>query len=115
MKLYIYDHCPFCARVAYIAQSLELNIELVSVDYDDAQTLIDLIGKKMVPVLQKDDGSIMAESLDIIAYFMNLKSSDAWPHVQAIKVKKTITILFDKYACFWKDAITNWWNRYAKK
>ncbi|ARP40769.1 glutaredoxin 2 [Vibrio syngnathi] len=76
MKLYIYDHCPFCARVAYIAQSLGLNIELVSVDYDDAQTLIDLIGKKMVPVLQKDDGSIMAESLDIIAYFMDLKSKD---------------------------------------
>lgn len=76
MKLYIYDHCPFCARVSYIAQSLGLNIELVSVDYDDAQTLIDLIGKKMVPVLQKDDGSIMAESLDIIAYFMDLKSSD---------------------------------------
>ncbi|MBE8578577.1 glutaredoxin 2 [Vibrio sp. OPT18] len=76
MKLYIYDHCPFCARVSYIAQSLGLNIELVSVDYDDAQTLIDLIGKKMVPVLQKDDGSIMAESLDIIAYFMELKSSD---------------------------------------
>ncbi|WP_333912704.1 glutaredoxin 2 [Vibrio coralliirubri] len=76
MKLYIYDHCPFCARVSYIAQSLGLNIELVSVDYDDAQTLIDLIGKKMVPVLQKDDGSIMAESLDIIVYFMELKSSD---------------------------------------
>ncbi|MFA0251728.1 glutaredoxin 2 [Vibrio sp. 10N.261.45.A4] len=76
MKLYIYDHCPFCARVAYIAQSLGLNIELVSVDYDDAQTLIDLIGKKMVPVLQIDDGSIMAESLDIIAYFMDLKSND---------------------------------------
>ncbi|UIJ42897.1 glutaredoxin 2 [Vibrio kanaloae] len=76
MKLYIYDHCPFCARVAYIAQSLSLNIELISVDYDDAQTLIDLIGKKMVPVLQKDDGSIMAESLDIIAYFMDLKSSN---------------------------------------
>ncbi|OQQ02080.1 glutaredoxin, GrxB family [Vibrio splendidus] len=76
MKLYIYDHCPFCARVSYIAQSLGLNIELVSVDYDDAQTLIDLIGKKMVPVLQKEDGSIMAESLDIIAYFMDLKSSD---------------------------------------
>ncbi len=75
MKL-IFDHCPFCARVAYIAQSLGPNIEHISVDYDDAQSLIDLIGKKMVPVLQKDDGSIMAESLDIITYFMDMKSSD---------------------------------------
>ncbi|MCZ8485557.1 hypothetical protein O9993_06795 [Vibrio lentus] len=32
--------------------------------------------KRWVPVLQKDDGSITAESLDIIAYFMDLKSSD---------------------------------------
>lgn len=62
MKLYIYDHCPFCARVAFVARSLGLTVELVSVDYHDAQTLIDLIGKKMVPVLEKDDGSIMAES-----------------------------------------------------
>lgn len=53
MKLYIYDHCPFCARVSYIAQSLGLNIELVSVDYDDAQTLIDLIGKRWYPSYKK--------------------------------------------------------------
>ena len=76
MKLYIYDHCPFCARVAFIARSLGITLELVSVDYHDAQTLVDLIGKKMVPVLEKDDGSIMAESLDIIAYFMDLANSD---------------------------------------
>lgn len=76
MKLYIYDHCPFCARVAFVARSLGLTVELVSVDYHDAETLIDLIGKKMVPVLEKDDGSIMAESLDIISYFMDLANSD---------------------------------------
>lgn len=62
MKLYIYDHCPFCARVAFVARSLGLTVELVSVDYHDAQTLIDLIGKKMVPVLEKDDGSIMRKA-----------------------------------------------------
>nr|WP_240697451.1 MULTISPECIES: glutathione S-transferase N-terminal domain-containing protein [Vibrio] len=56
MKLYIYEHCPFCARVAYVANALKLNVEYQVVDYADAQTLIDLIGQKMVPVLEKADG-----------------------------------------------------------
>lgn len=77
MKLYIYEHCPFCARVAYVANALNLNIEYQVVDYADAQTLIELIGQKMVPVLEKDDGTVMAESLDIVAYFMEQADTDA--------------------------------------
>ncbi|MEI8655707.1 glutaredoxin 2 [Vibrio sp. Hal054] len=77
MKLYIYEHCPFCARVAYVANDLNLNVEYQVVDYADAQTLIDLIGQKMVPVLEKADGSVMAESMDIIAYFIEQAGIDA--------------------------------------
>lgn len=77
MKLYIYEHCPFCARVAFIANALNLPLEYQVVDYADANTLIDLIGKKMVPVLEKDDGSVMAESLDIIALFIEQAGLDA--------------------------------------
>ncbi|MDP5254720.1 MULTISPECIES: glutaredoxin 2 [unclassified Vibrio] len=69
MKLFIYQHCPFCARVAYVANTLNLELEYQVVDYADAQTLMDLTGQKQVPVLQKEDGSVMAESLDIMAYF----------------------------------------------
>lgn len=69
MKLFIYQHCPFCARVAYVANTLKLELEYQVVDYADAQTLVDLTGQKQVPVLQKEDGSVMAESLDIMAYF----------------------------------------------
>lgn len=70
MKLYIYENCPFCARTAFVANALNLNIDYQVVDYADAQTLIDLVGQKVVPVLEKDDGTAMAESLDIIQYFI---------------------------------------------
>ncbi|MDP5254677.1 MULTISPECIES: glutaredoxin 2 [unclassified Vibrio] len=76
MKLYIYEHCPFCARVAFVANALNLDLEYQVVDYADANTLIDLIGKKMVPVLEKDDGTVMAESLDIIALFIEQAGLD---------------------------------------
>ena len=35
---------------------------------DDIETPTAMIGKKMVPILQKDDGSYMAESMDIVHY-----------------------------------------------
>ena len=76
MKLYTYSHCPFCARVSYIAGKLNIKLEEVVIDCDDIETPTSLIGKKMVPILQKDDGSIMAESNDIIRYFLQLKDTN---------------------------------------
>lgn len=76
MKLYIYTHCPFCARVQYIANRLGITLEEVIVDYHDEKTPTGLIGKKMVPILIKDDGSIMAESDDIAAYFLSIAQSN---------------------------------------
>ncbi len=35
MKLYIYDHCPFSARVRYVAGMLNLSLDIVTLDYDD--------------------------------------------------------------------------------
>ncbi|MEI8665835.1 glutaredoxin 2 [Pseudoalteromonas sp. B28] len=76
MKLYTYSHCPFCARVSYIAGKLNIKLEEVIIDYDDIETPTNLIGKKMVPILEKDDDSIMAESNDIIRYFLQQKNVD---------------------------------------
>ncbi|WP_261817922.1 glutaredoxin 2 [Vibrio gallicus] len=99
MKLYIYEHCPFCARVAFVAQTLGLDIEYVVVDYADADTLINLIGQKMVPVLEKDDGSIMAESLDMIAYFLDTANSS-----QA-RLPSAATLAFQQQAFPWIQRI----------
>lgn len=76
MKLYTYSHCPFCARVKYVAGKLGIKLEDVVLDYDDIETPIKLIGKKMVPILEKDDGTIMSESNDIISLFIELAGSN---------------------------------------
>ena len=75
MKLYSYSHCPFCARVKYVAGKLGIKLDDVVLDYDDTETPTKLIGKKMVPILEKDDDTVMSESNEIISLFIELAGS----------------------------------------
>lgn len=68
MKLYIYDHCPFCVRARMIFGIQQIPVELITLANDDEATPIRLIGAKQVPILQKPDGSYMGESLDIVRH-----------------------------------------------
>ncbi|MEA1064808.1 glutaredoxin 2 [Erwinia sp. HR93] len=68
MKLYIYDHCPFCVKARMIFGLKNLPVTLKTLLNDDEETPVRLIGKKMVPILQLDDGRCMAESMDIVHY-----------------------------------------------
>lgn len=68
MKLYTYDHCPFCVRPRLVAGLRGLKLEDVILLNDDEANPIRMIGAKQVPILEKDDGSFMAESLDIVRY-----------------------------------------------
>ena len=68
MKLYHYDHCPFCVRARMIIGLRDLNVEQSPLANDDEATPIGLVGKKMVPILIKADGTAMGESLDIVRY-----------------------------------------------
>ena len=72
MKLYIYDHCPFCtrARMAFALKKVPVRLSIIM--EGDADTPIRLIGKKVVPILEKEDGTRMAESLDIVHYVDHL-------------------------------------------
>lgn len=72
MKLYIYEHCPFCTRARMIFGLKGLPVELEVIMEGDAETPTRLIGKKAVPILTKDDGSHMGESLDIVRYVDSL-------------------------------------------
>lgn len=72
MKLFYYEHCPFCTRVLMLIHCKRLDVECIVLLNDDEETPISMIGQKMVPILQKDDGSYLAESLDIIHYLDNL-------------------------------------------
>ena len=72
--------------------------ELVYLPNDDEDTPIRLIGAKQLPILQKEDGSHIGESLDIVRYFYRQDSSAldeaVRPEIQA-----------------WVDAFGDWGNR----
>ncbi|RLM09365.1 glutaredoxin 2 [Gibbsiella quercinecans] len=68
MKLFIYDHCPFCVKARMIFGLKNLPVRLITLLNDDETTPITMIGKKMAPILQKDDGTYMPESMDIVHY-----------------------------------------------
>lgn len=68
MKLYIYEHCPFCTRARMIFALKGLPVDLEVVMEGDVETPTRLIGKKAVPILEKEDGTHKGESLDIVRY-----------------------------------------------
>lgn len=72
MKLYIYEHCPFCMKARMIFGLKNIPVELVVLLNDDEATPTRMIGKKVVPILQKDDSRYMSESMDIVHYVDNL-------------------------------------------
>ena len=63
MKLYYYDHCPFSARVRMVMNLKGIEAERVVLPADDEQTITDLIGKHQIPVLVRDDGTPLADSV----------------------------------------------------
>ncbi|MEF2073361.1 glutaredoxin 2 [Consotaella aegiceratis] len=65
MKLYVYDHCPFCVRARMPFGLKAIPFELHFQLNDDEETPISMIGQKMLPILEDDDG-FMGESLDIV-------------------------------------------------
>ncbi len=67
MKLYVYDHCPYCVKARMIFGLKDVAVEVVELLNDDEKTPIEMIGKKMLPILEKQVGQYVPESLDIIA------------------------------------------------
>ncbi|MDO4696384.1 MAG: glutaredoxin 2 [Neisseria sp.] len=72
MKLYIYDHCPFCVRARMAAALRGMVVEEVVLLSDDEATPLAMIGVKQLPVLQKSEGVYMGESLDIVHFLDGL-------------------------------------------
>ena len=68
MKLYIYDHCPYCLKARMIFGLKNIPVELHVLLNDDAETPTRLVGQKQVPILQYDDSRYMPESMDIVHY-----------------------------------------------
>ncbi len=52
MKLYIYEHCPFCSRARMAFGLKEVPVELSVVMANDAETPVRKIGRKALPILE---------------------------------------------------------------
>ena len=72
MKLYSYQHCPFCLRVKMILSLMEIPFEDIILSNDDEKTPIQMIGVKQLPILEKDNGEYLFESLVIVKYLNEL-------------------------------------------
>jgi glutaredoxin 2 len=68
VRLYLFEHCSICFRVRMAAALKRLHLQETVVLEDDSKTMVDLAGKRVVPILVKDDGQPMLESMDMVAY-----------------------------------------------
>ena len=72
MRLYFFEHCSVCFRVRMAAALKRLHLQETVVLDDDSETMIRLVGKRRVPILVKDDGTAMLESMDMVAHIESL-------------------------------------------
>jgi glutaredoxin 2 len=72
MMLYLFEHCSVCFRVRMAAAVKRLHLQETVVLEDDSETMIRLVGRRRVPILVKDDGTAMLESMDMVAHIEGL-------------------------------------------
>ena len=68
MKLYIFEHCSLCFRVRMTAALKRRHLQETIVLDDDTETMMALVGKRQIPILVKDDGRAMLESMDMVRH-----------------------------------------------
>ncbi|AEI37993.1 MAG: glutaredoxin 2 [Zymomonas mobilis subsp. pomaceae] len=67
LKLYIYEHCPFCVKARMIFGLKDLPFDQIILQHNDETQPIRMTGYKLVPILE-EEGRFMGESMDIVAY-----------------------------------------------
>jgi glutaredoxin 2 len=72
MRLYMFEHCSLCFRVRMTAALKRLHLQETVVLDDDTDTMVGLVGKRVIPILAKDDGKPMLESMDMVRYVDNV-------------------------------------------
>jgi len=66
MRLYMFEHCSLCFRVRTTAALKGVHLQQEVVLDDDSETMIALVGKRQIPILVKDDGKPMLESMEMV-------------------------------------------------
>jgi glutaredoxin 2 len=72
MKLYMFEHCSLCFRVRMAAALKGMHLQEVPVLDDDTETMTALVGKRVIPILIKNDSQPMLESMDMVRYIEGL-------------------------------------------
>src|SRR5271169_3743072 len=68
MRIYMFEHCSLCFRVRMMAALKRLHLQETVVLDDDTDTMVGLVGKRVIPILVKDDEQPMLESMDMVKY-----------------------------------------------
>jgi glutaredoxin 2 len=68
----MFEHCSLCFRVRMAAALKGLHLQEVPVLDDDTETMTGLVGKRVIPILIKNDGQPMLESMDMVRYIEGL-------------------------------------------
>jgi glutaredoxin 2 len=72
MKLYMFEHCSLCFRVRMIAALKRMPLQETVVLDDDTGTMVGLVGRRVIPILVKEYGQPMLESMDMVRYIEGL-------------------------------------------
>ncbi|HEV2549448.1 MAG TPA: glutaredoxin 2 [Stellaceae bacterium] len=72
MKLYMFEHCSLCFRVRMTAALKGMHLQEIVVLDDDTDTIVGLVGRRVIPVLELDDGRPMLESMAMVRHIEGL-------------------------------------------
>jgi len=72
VKLYMFEHCSLCFRVRMTAALKRKHLQEVVVLDDDTDTMVALVGRRQIPILIKEDGQPMLESMAMVRYIDQL-------------------------------------------
>jgi glutaredoxin 2 len=64
----MFEHCSLCFRVRMTAALKRVHLQETAVLDDDTDTLVGLVGKRIIPILVKDDGEPMLESMTMVSH-----------------------------------------------
>jgi glutaredoxin 2 len=64
----MFEHCSLCFRVRMTAALKRLHLQETVILDDDSDTMISLVGRRVIPILVKDSGQPMLESMDMVSY-----------------------------------------------
>ena len=64
----MFEHCSLCFRVRMTAALKRRHLQETVVLDDDTDTMISLVGRRVIPILVKDDGEPMLESMDMVKH-----------------------------------------------